>query len=188
MALSGLSPKPGSQKTLKADRKGSQKDSQGIKLPTRDPKKILVGHVIRLHGPQKPWPDKDILCFCTVSSRVAAHPGLASRQRGDAVLELKAPAGYTLPPPAGGCLSKQPGPHHTHTHREGHPGSQKRSPRRRFSSPGTLLRGTEVKGPVTRQEAEAECLGPLPANTLGDPSWAPDLTGPPLHHSSRRES
>ena len=75
MALSGLSLKPGSQKTLEADRKGSQKDSQGIKLPIRDPKKILVGHVIRLHGPQKPWPDKDILCFCTVSSRVAAHPG-----------------------------------------------------------------------------------------------------------------
>lgn len=118
LALSGLSPKPGSQKTLKADRKGKSERQPGIKLPTRDPKKILVGHVIRLHGPQKPWPDKNILCFCTVSSRVAAHPGLASRQRGDAVLELKAPAGYTLPPPAGGCLSKQPGPHHTHTHRE----------------------------------------------------------------------
>ena len=50
MALSGLSPKPGSQKTLEADRKGSQKDSQGIEPPTRDPKKILVGAC-----DQNPW-------------------------------------------------------------------------------------------------------------------------------------
>lgn len=75
----------------------------------------------------------------------------------------------------------------THTHHEGYPGSQKRATRRRFSSPGTLLRGIEVKGPITMQEAKAECLGPPPANTLGDPGWAPDLTRPPLHHSSRRE-
>ena len=67
-----MTPWASSWKALEAGRKGSQKDSQGIEHPTRDPKKILVGHVISLHGPPKPRPDKDILCLCTVGPRAKA--------------------------------------------------------------------------------------------------------------------
>lgn len=86
--LSGQSPWAGSQKALETGRKGSQKDSQVIKPPTRDLKKILVGHVISLHDPQKPWPDKDILCLCIVVLQAAGHPGLQFRKPEEAALEL----------------------------------------------------------------------------------------------------
>lgn len=51
-------------------------------------------------------------------------------------------------------------------------GLERQPQRRRSGSPWTLLRGIEGKGPITMREAKAELPGPLPVNTLGDPSWA----------------
>ena len=179
MAPSGLSPWSGSQKVQEAEGKGGQKDSRAIEPPTRDPKKILVGYVISLHGPQKPWPDKDTSCLCTVGSRAPGHPGLPCRQLGEAVLEkAQGTRGVLLTAPAAGsCFPHDERPHlplhrprhmHTHvrarTHTHTHTHTAPRTPRGEAEARRGLCQealGAKKRPPHERQRLSSWTHTPL---------------------------
>lgn len=139
-----------------------------------------MGHVISLHGPQKPWPDKDILCLCTVGPRATGHP---SRKPGEAALELTGYQWDLLTAPSFRTI-----PFQTHTlsltlslslSTNATQGLRRKHQRRSLGLPWTLLGGTKGTGVITVQEVRAELWGSLPASTLAHLGWTLHLCWAP---------
>lgn len=127
--------------------------------------------MISLHGAQKPWPDKGILCICTVGPR-----GLPSRQPGEATL---GPTGNQPGPPHCSLLQEDTFPNSQGLIRHTHTASAKATQglwggceRGRSDLLWTLLGGFKGKEMITMQEVKGKAPGPLPASTLGDLGWA----------------